>query len=244
MSSSNETDRNLPFEGVLLETIDLCKYYPDGDVKALHKANVCLGNGEFVAIMGPSGSGKSTLLSMLGALDIPTTGEILFKGKRRSEWGSLDQFRSQELGFVFQSFFLLPTLTAVENVQIPMFETSVPLRDRITRAHELLETVGLKSRADHLPMQLSIGERQRVAIARSLANNPALLLADEPTGNLDSKNAAEIMNLFHQLHDNGMTIAMVTHSDEIASHADRVIRLRDGQIEVDQAVAGLRVAGT
>ena len=230
-------DRQIPSANdVLLQTVDLCKHYPDGDVHALIDANVTLQYGEFVAIMGPSGSGKSTLLSMLGALDLPTSGEVFFRGKPRSDWGSLDQFRSQELGFIFQSFFLLPTLTAIENVQIPMFETSMPLPERVVRAAELLEVVGLSHRANHQPMQLSIGERQRVAIARSLANRPSLLLADEPTGNLDSKNATEVMALFEKLHDDGMTIAMVTHSDEIASHAGRIIRLRDGRIDDESVV--------
>jgi putative ABC transport system ATP-binding protein len=141
------------------------------------------------------------------------------------------------LGFVFQAFFLLPTLSAIENVQIPMFETSLPLVDRVLRARELLDIVGLGQRENHLPSQLSIGERQRVAIARALANRPSLLLADEPTGNLDSKNAEEVMNLFHRLHDEGMTIVMVTHSDEIATHADRLICLRDGRIIEDGNVS-------
>ncbi len=227
---------NIPFNGPLLQTKDLCKDYPDGQVQALIDVNMDLHRGEFVAIMGPSGSGKSTLLSLLGALDVPTSGEVLFEGKPLSTWGSLDLFRSRELGFVFQSFFLLPTLTALENIQIPMFETKLPLRDRIARAAELLELVGLGKRTKHLPMQLSIGERQRVAIARALANEPSLLLADEPTGNLDSKNAEEVLKLVHRLHDNGMTVIMVTHSDAVAAHAKRLIRLRDGRIEEDSLV--------
>ncbi|MCA9263892.1 MAG: ABC transporter ATP-binding protein [Planctomycetales bacterium] len=229
-----------PLVPPLLETRGLCKTFPDGQVQALVDVNLRIDAGEFVAIMGPSGSGKSTLLSLLGALDRPTRGSILFSGTPYSEWKNLDQLRALRMGFVFQSFFLLPTLTATENVQVPMFETDRSPRDRQHHATELLEVVGLSHRARHLPTKLSIGERQRVAIARSLANDPAILFADEPTGNLDSKNADDIMTLFRQLHaDRAMTIVMVTHSDEIARYAQRLLRVRDGRIESDQPAGAL-----
>ncbi len=190
----------------LLRAEHVSRRYRDGDVNALADVSLEIRPGEYVAIIGPSGSGKSTLLNMLGALDEPTSGEVYFEGRPLSQWGSLDDFRSQKIGFVFQSFYLLPTLTAVENVQIPMFEGSLPLAERVRKATELLESVGLGHRADHRPNQLSVGERQRVAIARALANGPPLLLADEPTGNLDSHSGAEILNLFDRLHrEQGMT---------------------------------------
>jgi putative ABC transport system ATP-binding protein len=221
----------------LIETIDLCKVYSDGAVNALKDVNIQIQHNEYVAIMGPSGCGKSTLLSMLGALDYPTTGDVLFAGKPIRQLPSLDQFRSQEIGFVFQAFFLLPTLTALENVQIPMFEMPHSSRERINIARDLLKVVGMEHRSSHLPAQLSIGERQRIAIARSLANSPSVLFADEPTGNLDSKNEVEILNLFESLQqDRQMTLVVVTHSDEVAKHAQRIIQLKDGQV-IDQGLA-------
>lgn len=219
----------------LLRTEGLGRDFPDGQVRALIDVNVTIDRGEYVAIMGPSGSGKSTLLGLLGALDEPTSGAIYFEGRPLSTWGSLDRFRSQQLGFVFQSFHLLPTLTAVENVQIPMFEIDLSRSERVDRAQKLLETVGVAHRANHLPGKLSVGERQRVAIARSLANDPAILLADEPTGNLDSATEAEVLNLFDKLHrERGMTVIMVTHSREVAQRAERLIGLRDGRVAEDQ----------
>ena len=218
----------------LIRTENLCKVYPDGKVNALVEMNLTIPKGEYAAIMGPSGSGKSTLLNMLGALDRPTSGEIYFEGEPLSQMRDLDGFRSRQIGFVFQSFYLLPTLSAAENVQIPMFESSLPAAERARWAMELLEAVGMAHRSRHLSPQLSVGERQRVAIARSLANEPALLLADEPTGNLDSKTAADILDLFDRLHqERDMTLISVTHSEEVANRANRLIRLRDGRIESD-----------
>ena len=187
---------------------------------------------ESVAITGPSGCGKSTLLHLLGGLDRPSAGEVEFEGTPLSRL-DLDALRARKLGFVFQSFFLMPTLNALENVQIPMFEGPWPRRERSERASRLLDEVGLCHRRTHLPGKLSVGERQRVAIARALANEPTLLLADEPTGNLDSRGEAEILELLDRLrHERGLTLVTVTHSEAVAKHADREIRLRDGRIEV------------
>jgi putative ABC transport system ATP-binding protein len=228
-------------EDYLLRTLHLSKLYPDGHVNALVDVDVSITRGEYVAIMGPSGGGKSTLLNLLGALDRPTSGEILFEGRPLSAAKDLDRIRAQKVGFIFQSFFLLPTLTASENVQIPMFESALPAARRAERAAELLAAVGMSHRADHLPSQLSGGERQRVAIARALANDPVLLLADEPTGNLDSKTAADVLDRFSQLHDHrGMTILVVTHSQEVAERADRIIHMRDGRVvDVGTGAAGI-----
>lgn len=222
---------------ILLQTDRLCKTFPDGLVNALVDVSFSIRYQEYVAIMGPSGSGKSTLLTMLGALDEPTSGGVLFEGQPLSECDSLDRFRSRKLGFVFQSFYLLPTLTALENVQIPMFGTGLSAARRVKKAAKLLDSVAMTDRAKHLPMHLSVGQRQRVAIARALANDPLLLLADEPTGNLDSHTAEEVLDLFATLReDRKMTMVVVTHSDEVAGRAERIIRLRDGQIEQDGKV--------
>jgi putative ABC transport system ATP-binding protein len=216
----------------LLRTERLGKTYPDGQVTALVDVSLSIRRGEYVAIMGQSGSGKSTLLNLLGALDRPSAGEVFFDGQPLSAIPDLDRFRAQKLGFVFQSFFLLPTLTAVENVQVPMFEGPLSARKRAEKARELLRMVGMGHRMNHRPGQLSVGERQRVAIARALANDPILLLADEPTGNLDSRTAEEVLNLFAHLHrDNGMTIVMVTHGQEVAERAERILRMRDGRLQ-------------
>ncbi len=224
-----------PLDSPLLETRDLTKVYPDGDVTALAGVNLKIEWGELLAIMGPSGSGKSTLLHMLGALDVPTDGEILFKGVPLSQVDSLDAVRSSEMGFVFQSFYLLPNLTAAENVQLPMFESPRNASERSRRAAELLTTVGMSHRANQLPTRLSVGERQRVAIARALANEPVVLLADEPTGNLDSRTSGEILDLFAELHQQrSMTIIMVTHESDVAERAERLLRMRDGQIQSDE----------
>jgi putative ABC transport system ATP-binding protein len=188
--------------------------------------------GEYLAIMGPSGSGKSTLLNLLGALDRPTSGEICFEGQCLTAHKDLDRFRAQTLGFVFQSFHLLPTLTALENVQIPMFEGPRGRRDRVRKAQELLSLVGMSHRAGHLPAKLSVGERQRVAIARALANDPLLLLADEPTGNLDSASGCGVLDLFDRLHrEQGLTLIVITHGPEVAARAQRTLWIRDGRID-------------
>jgi putative ABC transport system ATP-binding protein len=221
-------------EPPLIRTERVSKLYPDGEVHAVEDVSISIRQGEYVAIMGPSGSGKSTLLNLLGALDLPTTGEIYFEGEGLSTIKNLDRFRSQKVGFVFQSFHLLPILSAVENVQVPMFEGPLSVSARAKKAMELLEIVGMTHRANHLPLKLSVGERQRVAIARSLANDPILLLADEPTGNLDSHTAEEIFGLFERLHrERGMTIVLITHDPDLANRAERIIRMQDGRLKSD-----------
>jgi putative ABC transport system ATP-binding protein len=221
-------------DGYLIQATNLSKTYPDGQVNALQGVNLAIRKGEYVAIMGPSGSGKSTLLNLLGALDLPTEGTICFDGQPLDKIPDLDALRAHQIGFVFQSFHLLPTLTAVENVQVPMFESKLPPAERAEKAARLLDEVGMGHRLKHLPNRLSVGERQRVAIARSLANDPMLLLADEPTGNLDTKTAEDILALFSRLHrERGMTLVVITHSEEVGERAGRVIRIRDGQIESD-----------
>ena len=214
------------------------RLYPDGRVQALRDVTFGVRQGESVAIMGPSGSGKSTLLNLLGALDRPSSGEVYFRGEPLSARRDLDRFRARQIGFVFQSFFLLPTLTARENVQVPMFEgPPLSARERAKKADQLLESVGMLRRANHRPGKLSVGERQRVALARALANDPELLLADEPTGNLDSQSAAAVLDLLAALRrDRELTMVIVTHSEEVAERADRLVRLRDGQIVEDRRV--------
>lgn len=210
---------------------NVSRRFVDGDVLALDDVSISIGRGEYVAIVGPSGSGKSTLLNILGGLDQPTQGRVLFDGQPLMQGKSLDQLRSQHIGYVFQSFYLLPTLTAIENIQMPMFETERSATQRKARASELLEIVGMSHRADHLPNKLSVGERQRVAIGRSLANEPQVLLADEPTGNLDSATGEEILNLFGSLHaQQNMTLVVITHSHEVAERAQRVVEVRDGKV--------------
>jgi putative ABC transport system ATP-binding protein len=215
----------------LLRVANVSRTYDDGKVRALVEVSLSIQPGEYLAIMGPSGSGKSTLLNLLGALDQPTSGEITFEGRSLRQQTDLDHFRASKLGFVFQSFYLLPTLTALENVQIPMFETSLGPQRRIEKARELLETVGMSHRSDHLPAKLSVGERQRVAIARALANDPKLLLADEPTGNLDSAAGKNVLELFDRLHrERGLTLVVITHDAQVAARAQRTIWIRDGRI--------------
>ena len=221
----------------LLSAEHLRKVYPDGKVVALENLSLAIAPSEYVAIMGPSGCGKSTLLNLLGALDRPDSGEVYFEGVPLSRQSSLAlaRLRSRKIGFVFQSFHLLPTLTALENVQVPMFEGPLSASGRARKARELLETVGMLHRARHTPVQLSVGERQRVAIARALANDPVLLLADEPTGNLDSQTAAEVLDLFSSLNrDRGLTLVVVTHSPEVAQRCGRVLWLRDGRLVKDE----------
>jgi putative ABC transport system ATP-binding protein len=214
----------------LLRAIGLTKTYPDGEVQALRGVSLDVERNEAVAIMGPSGCGKSTLLHLLGGLDRPTGGEIYFRGTPLSQIDR-DQYRAREIGFVFQSFHVLGTLSAVENVQVPMFETTLGRRQRVERAEALIEQVGLAHRRNHRPMHLSVGERQRVAIARALANEPSLLLADEPTGNLDSRSQNEVLQLLDDLRQRqGLTLIIITHSPEVAAAAQRVIRMRDGRV--------------
>ncbi|MBM3888350.1 MAG: ABC transporter ATP-binding protein [Verrucomicrobia bacterium] len=219
---------------VLIEVRDVQRSFDEGRVQALRGADFTIGEGEFAAVVGPSGCGKSTLLQLLGALDEPSEGEIFFRGKSLLEIRDLCRFRAQTIGFVFQSFHLLPTLTALENVQIPMFEMAWSGAERRRRATELLKSVGLGERLHHVPPKMSGGERQRVAIARSLANEPQLLLADEPTGNLDSANAKRVMEHLQSIHQQrGMTMVVVTHDWNIANFADRVIRMLDGRVISD-----------
>ncbi|MFO0939177.1 MAG: ABC transporter ATP-binding protein [Pirellulales bacterium] len=218
----------------LIELDHVCKYYADGDVHALRDITFRVLPGESISIVGPSGCGKSTLLNIVGALDRPTSGEVLFRGKSIQST-DLNSLRSQEFGFVFQSFYLLPNLTALENVQLPMFEGSKSLGQRIEKAKQLLAQVGLEQRLNHLPNQLSIGQRQRVAIARALANDPAIILADEPTGSLDSTSGAEVMDLLLALNaQQSTTLIIVTHDLSLAALTKRMLRMKDGAI-VDDA---------
>jgi putative ABC transport system ATP-binding protein len=191
--------------------------------------------GEYVALMGPSGSGKSTLMNLLGCLDTPTAGDYILNGKRVSQMhdDELAEIRNKEIGFVFQTFNLLPRTTALDNVALPMIYAGYSKSERHARAKEVLQQVNLADRMDHQPNQLSGGQRQRVAIARALVNKPSIILADEPTGNLDSKTSVEIMKLFGEIHKNGNTVILVTHEEDIAAYAHRVIRLRDGVVESD-----------
>ncbi len=226
---------------IVVETQGLTKVYGDGDaVRALDGVSIRIRTGEFVAIMGPSGSGKSTLLNMLGALDRPSAGLCSVAGQDLSKVKDLDRFRSRTVGFVFQLHNLIPTLSAVENVEIPLYEESMSEAARRERATELLDLVGLSDRLHFLPNQLSGGQRQRVAIARALANHPSLILADEPTGNLDSKSTDEIMDLLRQLNrDRGTTFVVVTHNPAVARAADRIITFRDGKIVRDESMANV-----
>lgn len=214
----------------LLQAEGVSRHFTDGNVTAVRDVSLQIDEGEYVALVGKSGSGKSTLLNLLGALDQPTSGTIRFRGQDLAQFGDLARFRSSQLGFVFQSFHLVSVLTAEQNVQLPMFETGWTAAQRQTRARQLLDRVGLSHRATHRATKLSGGERQRVAIARALANEPALLLADEPSGNLDSATAQAIFELFDALHRDGMTLLLVTHDPLLAARADRIITLSDGQV--------------
>jgi putative ABC transport system ATP-binding protein len=214
------------------------RVYPNGKVLALNDVTVRIGRGEYVAVMGPSGSGKSTLLNLIAGLDRPTAGEVYFEGTPLSTRAFRNRLRVDRVGFVFQSFNLLPTLTACENVQIPMFEGPLAAGARRRKAVELLNLVGLGQRLRHLPGQLSGGEKQRVAVARALANDPVALLADEPTGNLDTASGEDLLTLFDRLHqERNVTPIVVTHSPEVARRARRLIRFRDGRVVEDRPVA-------
>jgi putative ABC transport system ATP-binding protein len=204
-------------------------------VYVLKGIDLDINKGEYVALMGPSGSGKSTLMNLLGCLDTPTSGEYILNGKHVSDMSDdeLAEIRNKEIGFVFQTFNLLPRTTALDNVALPMVYAGYPKSERQARAKEVLTQVNLADRMDHQPNQLSGGQRQRVAIARALVNKPSIILADEPTGNLDSKTSVEIMNLFSEIHKQGNTVILVTHEEDIARYAHRIIRLRDGLIESD-----------
>jgi len=221
----------------IIETRELWKTYVMGaeEIHALRGVTMEVERGEYLAIMGPSGSGKSTLMNLIGCLDTPSKGGYLLNGKQVSEMNDdeLARIRNEEIGFVFQTFNLLPRATALHNVELPLVYGGVAARDRQARARGALERVELSDRMLHRPNELSGGQRQRVAIARALVNNPSILLADEPTGNLDSKTGIEIMSLFDKLHQAGNTIILVTHEADIAAHAHRTVRLRDGQIEDD-----------
>ena len=221
----------------LIETRDLWKTYTMGDeeIHALRGVSIEIEKGEYVAIMGPSGSGKSTLMNLIGCLDTPSRGTYLLNGKEVSQMNDneLARIRNEEIGFVFQTFNLLPRASALHNVELPLVYAAVPSKDRQARARAALEKVELSDRVNHRPNELSGGQRQRVAIARALVNNPSILLADEPTGNLDSKTGNEIMALFDRLHAAGNTIILVTHEADIAAYARRAIHLRDGQVEKD-----------
>ena len=218
----------------IFEAIGIAKSFDDGQVQALRGVNFSVAQGEFLAITGPSGCGKTTLLQMLGALDQPAEGTLLYRGNSIPDLKDPSRYRALEIGFIFQAFHLLPTFTALENVQMPMFESPLPSSGRRDRAVTLLKSVGLAHRLNHFPAKMSGGERQRVAIARSLANGPAVLLADEPTGNLDSENAQLILELIIRLHqEQNMTLVLVTHDLGIAQRASRTIQMKDGRIVSD-----------
>ena len=221
----------------LIETRDLWRTYVMGDeeIHALKGVSISIERGEYVAIMGPSGSGKSTLMNLIGCLDSPSKGTYLLNGKEVSQMNDneLARIRNEEIGFVFQTFNLLPRATALHNVELPLVYAGMPRKERLEQAKQAIEKVELTHRMTHKPNELSGGQRQRVAIARALVNNPSILLADEPTGNLDSKTGVEIMGLFARLHQGGNTIILVTHEADIAAYAHRVIAIRDGQVERD-----------
>ncbi len=222
----------------IIETHNISKIYIMGstEVRALQSISMDINKGEYVAFMGPSGSGKSTLMNIVGCLDTPTGGSYMLNNQLVSDMteNELAEVRNKEIGFVFQTFNLLPRASALENVALPLIYAGYGKSERNDMAHAALENVGLGDRWHHKPNELSGGQRQRVAIARALVNNPSILLADEPTGNLDSKTSYDIMNLFQELHDKGHTIIMVTHEDDIAHYAHRIIRLRDGLVEWDK----------
>jgi len=241
ITSSEAYRQDLVDSGIVIRTEALAKVYQMGteEVHALRGVDLEIRKGEYVAIMGPSGSGKSTLMNLIGCLDSPSSGRYWLAGRLVSELDDdeLAYIRNKEIGFVFQTFNLLPRATALHNVELPLIYNGTPAEERIDRAKQALERVDLGPRMNHKPNELSGGQRQRVAIARALVNNPSIVLADEPTGNLDSKTGEEIMNLFENLHEQGNTIILVTHEMDIAQHAHRVIFIRDGKIASDEKVS-------
>jgi putative ABC transport system ATP-binding protein len=222
----------------IIETKNIARIYKMGSevVQALKSVTMNINRGEYVAFMGPSGSGKSTLMNIIGCLDTPTDGQYILNNKDVSHLteNELAEIRNKEIGFVFQTFNLLPRASSLDNVALPLIYAGLGRSEREERAYQALENVGLGDRASHKSNELSGGQRQRVAIARALVNNPSIILADEPTGNLDTKTSYDIMDLFQKLHDAGNTIIMVTHEDDIAHYAHRIVRLRDGLIETDE----------
>lgn len=221
----------------IIETSEIAKRYVMGSevIQALKSVTISVNRGEYVAFMGPSGSGKSTLMNIIGCLDTPTTGKYILNNKDVSDMteSELAEIRNKEIGFVFQTFNLLPRMSSLDNVALPLIYAGLSKADRTEKAMLSLKNVGLENRAGHKPNELSGGQRQRVAIARALVNDPSILLADEPTGNLDTKTSYEIMDLFDQLYSKGNTIVMVTHEEDIAHYAHRIVRLRDGLVESD-----------
>jgi putative ABC transport system ATP-binding protein len=231
----------------LLELKNISRHYTLGTevVKALQSVTLSIERGEYIALMGPSGSGKSTLMNVIGCLDTPTEGKYVLNGKEVSKMteNELAEIRNKEIGFIFQTFNLIPRSTALDNVALPLVYAGYSKNDRINKAETALENVGLGDRMKHKPNELSGGQRQRVAVARALVNNPSIILADEPTGNLDSKTSEEIMMLFNDIHRQGNTIILVTHEEDIARHAHRIVRLKDGLVESDSKNESIRMIG-
>lgn len=224
----------------MIQIYDMCKVYSIGNIEinALNNVNLDIRSHEFVAIVGPSGSGKSTLMNMLGCLDSPTSGTYLLDNKEVNGLNDdeLAQIRNHKIGFIFQGFNLLQKLTAIENVELPLIYQGIGAKERLEKSIQALETVGLSDRMHHKPNELSGGQQQRVAIARALVGNPPIILADEPTGNLDTKSGTEIMKILHELHEKGNTIILITHDNNIAMQAKRVVRIQDGEIVEDRQV--------